>query len=222
MQPLYFFVVGLIQLSIGIYGTVQLRRHFSWYALLVLIIVYGLAYDNLALAMGGILPAGDALKALNVPRYIIHALFTPCMIISAFGALRMTGSKFAQSKMWHTVICVVALLLILLGSYIDIINLTLVPQTQDGMTRYVNQFHLFRGPPIPAVTTIIIVLIFGIVLWRNTKFPWLFIGSLIMLLTAGAVGNNLVQNLGEISFALGQTVTQIFAARRVGNPRAKL
>ena len=213
MQGLNFLIAGLIQLAIAIYGTFQIRKRFTVYALLVLIVVYGLAYDNLSIAVGAVLHEADLLRALNVPRFVIHALTTPTMIISAFGALRLTGSKFAQSKLWHTVTCVVTTILIALGSYENIFKLALAPEVNGGVTRYINTFDLFKGPPIPAVTTIILVLIFGIVLWKNTKFPWLFIASVLEFAAAGAVGLLLLQNIGEIAFSAGLVATQIFAAQ---------
>ena len=213
MQNFIFILVGLIQLGTAIYGTREVRKHFSSYALLVLIVVYGLAYDNISIAMGAFLGEGSLTKALNAPRYWIHALFTPAMIIAAFGALRMTGSKFAQSKTWHIVVCVFATALIALGSYVDILNLNLVLQQEGGILKYVNDFEFMKGPPIPAVLTIVFVLAFGVVMWRNVKWPWLFVGSLIMFIAAPMASQPLFQNVGEIAFAAGLVTTQIRATR---------
>ncbi len=206
-----FVVVGLVQLGIAIYGTVQVRKFFNWYALLVLIVVYGLAYDNLVVAAGGALGEGTLLKALNTPRFWVHALFTPAMMISAFGALRKTGSKFAQSKVWHIIICTLATALTVLGSYIDILNLDLVFSPEGGVTKYSNAFELMKGPPIPAVVTILVVLIFGIIMWRNVKWKWLFVGSLLMFIAAPMASMPFFQNVGEIAFAAGLVTTQIRA-----------
>ncbi len=214
MQSIYFLLAGLVQLGIAIYGVQKMRKFFNYYALLVLLVVFGLAYDNFVLAAGGFIPAGDLLKTLNAPRYWMHALFTPVMMIAAFGALRLTGSKFAQGKSWHIIICVLATALIALGSYSDILNLTLEPETSGGLTRYVNTFDFLKGPPIPAVATVLVVLIFGVVLWRNTRFPWMFAGALVMFGAAGATGMLIVQNIGEIAFAGGLVVAQIFAAQK--------
>jgi hypothetical protein len=52
MPGLNFLIVGLIQLGIAIYGSFKIRGRFTVYALLVLIVVYGLAYDNLSVAAG--------------------------------------------------------------------------------------------------------------------------------------------------------------------------
>lgn len=213
MQNIIFIIVGFIQLGIAIYGTMQVRRHFNWYALLVLIVVYGLAYDNFVIGLGATIGEGDLLKMLNTPRFWVHALFTPAMMISAFGALRMTGSNFAQSKAWHIIICTLATALIALGSYIDILNLDLFFNPDGVVARYSNGFEFMKGPPIPAVLTIIVVAIFGIIIWRNIKWPWLFVGALLMFIAAPMASIPIMQNVGEIAFAAGLVTTQIRAAR---------
>ena len=213
MQNTIFIIVGLIQLAIAVYGTMQVRKHFNWYALLVLIVVYGLAYDNFVIGLGATIGEGSVTKALNAPRFWIHALFTPAMIIAAFGALRMTGSKFAQNRTWHAIICLIATALIALGSYIDILNLNLVLVRDGAVLKYVNDFEFLKGPPIPAVLTIIFVLIFGVIMWRNIKWPWLFVGALIMFIAAPMASMPIFQNIGEIAFATGLVTTQIRAGR---------
>lgn len=213
MQNTIFIIVGLIQLGIAIYGTREVQRHFNWYVLLVLIVVYGLAYDNIVIALGAVLGEGETLKALNMPRFWIHALFTPAMMIAAFGALRMTGSNFAQSKVWHVVICILATALIALGSYTDILNLDLVFSPENGVSKYSNAFEFMQGPPIPSVVTIIVVLVFGIIMWRNIGWKWLFIGSLLMFVAAPMASIPIFQNIGEIAFAAGLVTTQIRAAQ---------
>jgi len=210
MQNIIFLVVGLIQLIIAFIGTRNVLKHFSWYAVLVLIVVYGLAYDNLSIASGAVFGVSETTRLLNVPRYVIHALFTPGMMIAAWGILRWKGVKWAGNRLWHSLVCGLATALILLGSYVDILNLTLVPNETNGVVRYVNDFHLFRGPPIPAVLTIIVVLVLGGVVWRKFKWPWMFVGALLMFFGAAAPVI-LLQNIGEIAIAAGLVTTIIWA-----------
>lgn len=212
MQNLIFILVGIIHLGIGIYGLRNISKK-NWYAILVLIVVFGLAYDNFSIASGALFGEGNLTKALNVPRYWIHALFTPTMMIASFGALRMSGVKFAQSKTWHIVICVIATAMIALGSYIDILNLQLVPNIEAGVIKYSNGFEFMKGPPIPAVLTILVVIIFGVSLWRATGFKALFIGSILMFLSAPQ-SSGMVQNIGEVAFAVGLILTQVYAAKK--------
>lgn len=212
MQNIIFVIVGLVHLGVAIYGVRNIAKK-NWYAILVLIVVFGLAYDNFAIASGAIFGEGDVTKALNVPRYWVHAIFTPTMMIAAFGALRMSGVKFAQSKTWHIVICIIATAMIALGSYIDILNLQLEPNVEAGVIKYSNGFEFMKGPPIPAVLTILFTIAFGVSLWRAKGFKALFIGSILMFLTAPQpIG--LVQNIGEVAFAVGLVLTQVYASKQ--------
>ena len=212
-----YFGFGLIQLGLAITAAQRLKRPLNRYSQLVLVVVLALAHDNLAIAVGSLLGEGSLLKALNWLRYALHALFTPTMIISSFGAMRLAGINFAQSHAWHMTICLIATALILLGSYIDIIQLDLVAETTNGVTRYLNDFVLMPGPPIPAVLTIVFALIFGLILWRATNWSWLFVGSLLMFITAPLAGLTVVQNLGEIAFAAGLLSTMIHVESDIGD-----
>jgi hypothetical protein len=209
MINLYFFLVALIQLGIAVYGAGKLRRYFNWYALLVLIVVFALAYDNLAIAAGAVFEAGPLLKAINFPRYWMHAFFLPTTMIAAFGALRMSGVKVGRGKTWHGIVCTIATLLIGLGMYIDVFNLALEPETDGVMLRYVNTFEPLNGPPIPAVVTIIAVILIGAILWRHSRFAWLFLGGLVMFITAPLTNMLIAQNIGEIAFAGALVITMI-------------
>ncbi len=212
MQNFIFMLVGLVHLAIGIYGLRKIEQR-NWYAILVFIIIFGLAYDNVVIALGIYLGEGSLNQTLNMFRYWIHAFFTPTMMIASFGALRLMGIPFAQSKTWHVVICVLATAMIGLGSYVDVFNLHLVPQLNSGVLRYVNDFEFLKGPPIPAVLTILVVLIFGGILWKKVGFKPLAIGSLMMFLAAGQLSMPIVQNIGEVAFAVGLILTQIRAAK---------
>lgn len=218
MANITYMIIGVLQLATAWIGARHVRRRFSGYSLLTLSVVLGLVYDNFAIAAGAFLGEGDLLKVLNAPRYVVHALFTPSLLIVAFGALRLAGVSWAQSRLWHSVVCAAATALILLGSYVDVLNLTLVPEADNGVLRYVNAFHLFKGPPIPAVLTIVGVLAFGVVLWRRINWPWLVAGALIMFLAAAATGFPIVQNVGEIAFAAGLVSTLIRVQREARGP----
>jgi hypothetical protein len=212
MQNIIFLLVALVHLAIFIYGFRNISKK-SWYAILVFIVVGGLVYDNIVIGLGATIGEGDLLKTLNMPRFWIHALFTPAMMIACFGALRMMGVKFAQSKTWHIIICILTTAMIALGSYIDVLNLSLAANPDGDILKYSNTFEFMKGPPIPAVLTILVVLIFGISAWRNNGFKPLFIGSLLMFITAGMMSMPLAQNIGEVAFAVGLMLTQVRVAK---------
>jgi hypothetical protein len=214
MLSIIFLGIGLIQLALVQTLLQRLERPISRYALLVSIVGVGLAFDNFVLALGTVLGEGPVLKAINWPRFAIHALFTPTMMIATFGMLRQAGIGFAQSRRWHIFICSITTLMILLGSYIDILRLNLVPESAEGVIRYRNDFVLMPGPPIPAVLTIVVAIIFGLILWRRAGWPWLLVGSALMFITAPLVNQGVIQNLGEIAFAAGLVSTLIHTERK--------
>ena len=216
MIGLVFLIVGIIQLGIAIRGTIETQRKFSWYSLLILIVVYGLAYENIVISIGQYIGEGTVLQSLNWVRFAVHALFTPTLMISAFGMLKRSEVKFAQNQYWHGAICTLSLILILLGSYDSILKINLVPVTDNGVLRYVNDFEFIKGPPLPAVLTIILVLISGNILWRKIKWAYLFLASIVMFVTAALPSNYLVwQNIGEVIFAGGLVLTEIHVISRV-------
>ena len=211
MGAFYYGFVGLLQVVIAVVGARHFLRHRNSYALLVVLVVASLAYDNFVLAAGGFLPEGDALRALSAPRFALHALFTPTMIIAGFGALRGLGVRFAQSRGWHTVICAFTSLLIAFGVYADILHQQLEARVAEGITRYSNEF--LQGPPIPAILTILAVLVMGVSAWRAAGWRWLFFGALVMFLAAPLFSFPILQNIGEIAFTGSMVATQVRAAR---------
>lgn len=189
--------------SVGVY-----RSKRSSYALLLLIVLAGLAYDTLIILIGRFIGAGDLLKTLNAGRYLVHGLATPAMIIVGFGILRNAGVKWAQSRTTHIVVCVVTTLLIALGVYEDVLALDLQTKTVLDTLRYTNEGGM-KGPPIPAMLTIIFLIVAGISLWRKTGWWWLAAGAIFMFIAAGAGMGDMfyIGNLGEVVLGIGNVLT---------------
>lgn len=189
--------------SVGVY-----RSKRSSYALLLLIVLAGLAYDTLIILIGRFIGAGDLLKTLNAGRYLVHGLATPAMIIFGFGILRNAGVKWAQSRTTHIVVCVATTLLIALGVYEDVLALDLQTKTVMDTLRYTNEGGM-KGPPIPAMLTIVFLIVAGISLWRKTGWWWLAAGAIFMFIAAGAGMGDMfyIGNLGEVVLGLGNVLT---------------
>lgn len=224
MFTILHVLAGVLQAILAVIGTRHfITRHRSWYGLIVVAIAWGLAYDNFAIAAGAILPEGDALKAVNAPRFYIHALLTPLLVIFAFGVARRAGLAWAQSRVAHAIACVLATALLALGAYVDVLNLRLEPARFQDVLRYVNGYEFLKGPPIPALVTIMFTLAVGVLVWARTRWPWLAAGSLLMLLAAGA-GARLVTlaNYGEIVLVGASVATFIVLGRRIGAPAAQV
>lgn len=200
------FVAAFAYLTWQSVGVYQSKR--SSYALLLLLVLAGLAYDTLVILFGRFIGEGDLLKTLNAGRYLVHALVTPAMIVFGFGVLRSAGVGWAQSRTTHIVVCVFTTLLITLGVYDDVLALDLQTKTVLDILRYTNEGGM-KGPPIPAMLTIIFLIVAGISLWRKTGWWWLAAGAIFMFIAAGAgMGDTFyVGNLGEVVLGIGNVLT---------------
>lgn len=202
MMIIYYIVVALIQISLAMILFRLWRKSGSIYPIFPLIVAVGMIYDNLIIGFGSFIGEGELLKALNVPRFVIHAFFTPCLMIFAVGVARRVGVGWAQSKIGHILICLFTTAMIFLGVYHEIIQLALVLKAEDSTLRYVNSAA--QGPPIPAIATIIVVMIIAIFVWIKTKKPWYFLGTLLMFILAPMAAKFVwAGNLGEIFMNLG-------------------
>ncbi len=200
------FVAAFAYLTWQAVGLYQNKR--SSYTLLLLIVLAGLAYDTLIILIGRFVGEGDLLKTLNAGRYLVHGFATPAMIIFGFGVLRKAGVSWAQSRTAHIIVCVLTTLLIALGVYSDVIALELQSRAVLDTLRYVNEGGI-KGPPIPAILTIIFLIVAGVSLWRKTGWRWLAAGSLFMFLAAGmGMGDTFyIGNLGEVVLGIGNVLT---------------
>jgi hypothetical protein len=178
------------------------------YALLLLLVLAGLFYDTLIIGIGKFIGEGDLLKTLNAGRFYVHALLTPTMMIFGFGVLRKAGVKWAQGRTAHIVVCVITTLLIVLGIYSDILKLDLQTKIVSDTLRYVNEGGI-KGPPLPALLTIIFLLIAGNLLWRDTGWKWLAIGAAVMFCAAGLGMGDLfyMGNVGEVILGFANVST---------------
>lgn len=170
-------------------------RSYGW---LLLIVLFGLFYDNFILAIGSLLGEGDLLKFLSVGRYIGHAFGTPLLVIFAFGLARRAGLGWAQGKLAHALVCLLTMALIGFGIFRDIIRLELAAEPLFDVIRYGNVG--LKGPPIASISTIITLTVIGIALWRATAWKWLALGALFMFVAA-AVGMGeriFISNFGEV------------------------
>ena len=57
----------------------------------LLIVLFGLVYDNAVLAGGAWIGHGELLERLSVPRFFMHAFGTPLLMLSAIGLTALGG-----------------------------------------------------------------------------------------------------------------------------------
>ena len=216
MFTLIHVCFGLVQLALTIIAVRHWLIHRSSYGLIPIAVIGALVYDNLAIASGSLLGEGAALQAVNVPRYVFHALLTPMLIIFACGVARQADVGWSQTKGVHAAFCTLATVLIGYGAFTDILNLQLEPARFQDTLRYSNEFSLLKGPPLPSLISMAVLVVVGVAVWVKARWPWLSAGALIMLLLAGAGSRAItLANLGEVFLSLALVVTLIAMDGRI-------
>ncbi|QGG95960.1 hypothetical protein [Actinomarinicola tropica] len=206
-------VVAVVLAGLTAYGLVVWRRHRRSYTLIVVAVGLGLVYDNAVLGIGRWLGHGSTLEALSYPRFWIHALITPLLIIVGVGAARTLAGGWARSRIGHAAVCLVATGLVVWGVVIDIVGLELDQQSEAGLLSYGNAA---ASAPVPAIATIVILLGFGAWVWRAAGWPWLAVAAGVMFIASGLGAiSGLLTNVGELSLIAGLVATEERAGRHM-------
>ncbi|NJN54317.1 MAG: hypothetical protein HC804_05880 [Anaerolineae bacterium] len=175
LYPLY----SLVYIGLFIWAIFLWFRQHSLTLVVLFAILGGLLYDNTVITVGQMIGTGEPLEMLNYGRYLIHVIVTPLLILAALDQTKRFGIQMAQAKWMQAVLGILTLAMIVLG-LAAVANIQLEPETFGGTLRYVDVSS--SGPPIPAIVTILAVLVMGIAVWRHGRWPWLFAGALVMFL----------------------------------------
>ena len=182
---------------------------------LILLPIAGLIYDNGVIAIGQFVGEGDTLIVLNQGRYLLHAIITPMLIAASIALAGQAGVGWAKKRATHITFGIVTLGLIFMGLS-EFRHFVFAPEWFSGTLRYVET--AVAGPPIPSIITIIIVAIVGVFIWRAIRWPWLFIGGLIMFVGSAippSVVGPVVGSGGEVVLLTSLLAT----AGRVQSPK---
>ena len=200
MVTVVYLVMSLIHLIFLVYAIRLFLKNRSIYTLMAMLVITGLFYDNFIIGIGKFIGEGLFLQTLNAGRYYMHAFFTPLLIMFAVATAQRIGIQWAQHKWVFAIFGILTLLMIAVGVNTDVINLSLVPEQESGTLRYINGNA--EGPPMPAIITVIVMILVGAFTWRKHNWSILFIGSFLMFIASGAGASiALVANIGEVLFS---------------------
>ncbi|MFC4388985.1 phospholipid phosphatase [Gracilibacillus marinus] len=144
-------------------------------------VVAALIYDNAIYALGTFIGEGTFLKTLNLLRFWLHALITPTLILFSIASMREANIKWAQQS-WVLLFGVLYTIVAIFIEIITVLNgLVLQASKEYGALSY-SSAEEASGPPIMILMVLIALLIAGFMLWWKAKWPWMFIGTLIMII----------------------------------------
>ncbi|MGW0788602.1 hypothetical protein ACWD04_10175 [Streptomyces sp. NPDC002911] len=207
MISLVFAVFAAAQL----YLAVSAGRHWcvapGLLAAVPTLVCSALVWDNGVIAVGTLTGAGSLLQTISVPRFALHALLTPFLVLWSLSAANHAGLRWARRRRVRGTAVGLTVLLVAAGVLHDIIGLSLRTERWAGTLRYVNDAASPTGP-LPAIITGLVVLSAGIVLWRCTGFAWLAITAAVMVAVSGAAAQiPALGNAGEVVLDVGLLLT---------------
>lgn len=172
----------------------------------LLIVTFGLVYDNSILAAGSTLNHGDLLERLSVPRYFMHAFGTPLLMLSGLAFARRAGAKWAQHRFVAAGVALLTLGMVAVGVDADLFRLQLYAKEAAGVVSYGNAGS--QGPPVAPIVTILVLIAAGWAVWRYQGGYWLLAGAVAQFVAA-AIGDAIViaGNLGELALLAGLVMT---------------
>lgn len=216
MDTALFLGYALGYATLLAWGWIMTSRRGWWTpANLPMLVVAGLVYDNAIIGVGRWIGEGSTLEALNLARFWIHAFVTPVLVAWGLHALRRAGFGWAQARWYQVVSILSVLVLVVIELLTEVRGLNLVPEQEYGVLSYSNA-AASSGPPIMVLVVDVVLLVVGAMVWSRQRWPWLFIGALVM--TIGSVvelpvDSGAITNAFELALVVSIVATIAFQDR---------
>ncbi|MBF6357134.1 hypothetical protein IU449_21750 [Nocardia higoensis] len=160
----------------------------------------GVAYDSAVVGIGAVLGEGALLHTLSVPRFVVHALLTPLLILWAADRVD-AGPPVRRAAVALTVVALAW------GVAFELPHLRLEARHYADTVRYAAEHPV---PPMPAVVVSVVLLAAGIVLWRREARRAALIGTVLLFgASAAAVSVPPLGNMGEAAMLAGLVAAEL-------------
>ncbi len=214
MQMFFFFVAALH--LVMLLASFRLRAgapEWLWRLLMC-----GLIYDNVVIALGSTGVGENWYQAASALRYLMHVIVLPPLVVAALLVARRAGADWAQGRTAFLMAGIFVVAAIDVGIVTEIAGLQLVSESLYGHERLVSAH---ASPPLATIATNVVILAIGAAIWRRAGWPTLFGVALAILLVNGATASQewgiLAGNLAELVFAYGWLLTLRRFPRNVGD-----
>ena len=181
----------------------------------LLLVILALLYDNGILALGKYIGEGDLLRALNLARYYLHALITPLLVLFAWQTLAKANLKWAKKGIVPWLAFLLTLCLIIIEFVTVVKGISLEPTMKHGVLSYKN-VGTGDNPPIMIIGVTIVLVVTSIIIWIKQKWPWYFVGTLIMSLAPMIhfLKTDALHNIAEFVLLVSLLATKAYQDRK--------
>ena len=198
---------------------IRLANQHGWNTLsnMLLLVIVGLVYDNAVLALGRFIGEGNLLEGLSYPRFYMHALFTPLLVLFSLSTLKRAGIQWAFKKWVGAIFYLITLSLILYELFIEVHGLSLSANWEYGVLSYSNA-EASSGVPLMVVMVSIVLIISSLFVWRKQKWIWFFVATVIMFLGNAfpiSLSSAAITNAFELILIVGLFFTKKFQDNRL-------
>ncbi|MBV6736568.1 hypothetical protein [Priestia megaterium] len=209
VDTILYFLFSFCYIVLFFFSIYVVRKNTSpFYMLFLPLVIAGLIYDNIMIGIGSFIGEGDTLRSLSMLRFWFHALFTPTLVLFAYGVAKYSTITWAKKP--------VAGILFLLTTFALISYETL--ETISQHMEVVREYGIVRytlvgssGPPLMVLIVAIILLFVGISLFRKTRWSSMMIGVAVMLVGSAVsipIPSTAVTNTFELIFIFSLFLTQ--------------
>lgn len=212
MAMAFFYILALVYLILFVGELVYIKKHsFQIYLNVLVLVLFGLLYDNLMIASGASIGEGDTLEVLSKVRYILHALFTPTLLLFALGVCLHLNLITIKKMLWKGSTYLLTIGFILYELFTSVFGMELVPKWKYGILTY--ESTATTGFPIMIIMIYLAFIVIGFWLVKRYRFPWLLLGTVIMIV--GGVITIWIKfepmmNFCELLFMLSLVITRRF------------
>lgn len=216
MNTFLYLLLGIGYIFLLIWGIFQASdRGFINLINALLLVIFGLIYDNFIIALGRFIGEGNLLQSLSYIRFWLHALFTPTLILFAWNIYFKAGFPWAKKKFLRVIAYIVTISLILYELLASTIGLKLKPSWKNGILTYESARQ--SNIPIMVIVITLIFIILGSLIMKKFRFPWLFIGTLVMIsggILTMWIKNFPIMNILEFQFIISLLFTRKFLIKK--------
>lgn len=240
MSALLYPIYTLAHVALVFWGLRLYQQSHKPSTLILVVILGGLIYDNAIIAFGSLIGIGSLLHTLSIPRFLIHALLTPLILVVAYDLARQAGVKWLQSARSQQIVWICTAVFIIIGMLTGFLGIHLKAACHQGTVRYADRISDIqlcdnvsytqeeineRGiPPIAAILTILASSVFAFAVWRTIRWPWMLLAFIIMIVGAAVPASRVGPWIGsgaEVILGAGLLATQMILQRTMGTIQSR-